>query len=347
MIFKILQAKIFSILGKLFCLFFIMVSHYSKLDASEEKFFHHYGEMLYNGLLAYTNFDFEQADSIFQQIEKSSAYYPIAGFFRMNNQYSRLKYDGKLQAANRYILENSPQLLLRFDDYADKNPGPMCHLYAGVSHSLNSRIFMGQGQYLKALHNGMKAIIAVNKAEKLSPGDPEICLAQGTYNYFGGVMADHFSAVNLIYNSEEKRNLGLQQLEKAWNEGHFARWEAGGLLLMLELYEQENYPEAKKLGTVLTERFPGNPEFMAHYIEALIYLGALEEARRLLLDYPKIYAGRIAEPGVAVWEIRQRYLEALHAMQSGNLDMAKGLFKNVMENYNFEFRWHLAIILYK
>jgi tetratricopeptide (TPR) repeat protein len=334
-------------LNRFYRIAFVILLVFGLTEASSEAFFQKYNILLHQGLEAYTNFDFQKADSLFSKLEQESGNYPIAGFYKLNNAYNQLKYNGEIQAANRLILEKTPQLLHQFETYRKGSDEPMLHLYAGVTYSLKSRIYMGQGQYLPALHNGMKSIMAVNEAEKLAPGHPEIALALGSYNYFGGVMADHFSAVSLIYKSDEKRQSGLEQLRKSWGKGEFSRWEAGGLLQMLELYEHENYAEAKKVGQVLVAKFPGNPDFMARHIETLIYLNELDEARSLLDNFPVIYENRLQKAGAAVWEIRRRYLEAILAMQSGNHEAAKDHFAAVIKNYNFEFRWHLAISWYK
>jgi tetratricopeptide (TPR) repeat protein len=155
-------------------------------------------------------------------------------------------------------------------------------------------------------------------------------------------MADHYSVVDLIYNSEEKRKLGIERLITAYENGVGAKWEAGRILLLIHLHETKNYKEASKIGENLFKRFPNNLESKSLYIESLIYLDKIEKSEKLLAEYSKSYEN-ISHKGKEIWKVRERYLSAVLNMQKGNYEDAKKSFLFVIENYNLEFQWFKAL----
>lgn len=302
-----------------------------------------YSAKVDSALFLFTNNDFYAAELAFSTLKPAFPDDPILDFYLLNCRYNRLKYDGEKISADALFLNEVPKLVRQFELYENLSGFSALHrLYKGVTYSLLSRVYMGQSEYVAALSNGMKAIRAVNRAHDADAALWDAYLAMGTFDYFGGVMADHYSAVRLVMNGVQKRRKGIDELTLAWEKGHLGRWEAGGLLLMIELYENQNDDRAAQLGRELIQRFPGNMDAAAETIEALIYHGHIDSARLLLAAFPEKYS-RFQPKGQEVWIIREHYLRGVLAMETGNFMAAKNEFRHVINQYNLEFRWHLAL----
>ena len=76
----------------------------------------------------------------------------------------------------------------------------------------------------------------IKKAYEIDPSYKDVFLPLGSYDFYGGVMADYYSVIDLIYNSEEKRKLGIERLTTAYENGVGAKWEAGRILLLIHLH---------------------------------------------------------------------------------------------------------------
>lgn len=291
------------------------------------------------GLNYYTNFEFDSAEKVYSQITEKYPNDPLGWFYLMNTKYESLKFNGKFKNADIFLLNEIQRISPLFENKIDGYPDEVVYLvYYGTLKGMSARINLAESNYMKAFSESWRAINLIEKAYEINPKYWDVFLPLGSYNFYGGVMADHYSVVDLIYNSEKKRKLGIEQLTIAYENGVGAKWEAGRILLLIYLHETKEYEKANKIGKKLVTQFPNNLEFKSLYIELLVYLDKINEAEKLLKNYSKSYVN-ISQKGKKVWKVREKYLNAALNMQKGNYKDAKESFLFVIENYNLEFQW--------
>jgi len=295
------------------------------------------------GLEYFTNYEFDSAEKVYSQITKKYPDEPLGWFYLMNAKYESLKLNGEYKKANTFLLDEIERISPLFENKLKERPNEVVYLvYFGSLKGLSVRLNLAESNYLKAFNGSWRAINLIKKAYEIDPRYWDVFLPLGSYDFYGGVMADHYSVVDLIYNSEEKRKLGIERLITAYENGVGAKWEAGRILLLIHLHETKNYKEASKIGENLFKRFPNNLESKSLYIESLIYLDKIEKSEKLLAEYSKSYEN-ISHKGKEIWKVRERYLSAVLNMQKGNYEDAKKSFLFVIENYNLEFQWFKAL----
>ena len=298
-----------------------------------------YKKELEVGLNYFTNYQFDSGEVVYSKMTKEFPNEPLGWFYLMNTKYESLKFIGEYEEAKTFLLEGIKKISPQFETKIKQNPDDVVYLvYYGTLMSMSARINLSESNYLKAFNESWRTMKLVEKAYKIDPKYYDVFLPLGSYDFYGGVMADHYFVVSLIYNSKDKRKLGIKRLTIAYENGVGGKWEAGKILLLIHLHETRNYKEAFRIGTKLVKRFPNNLEFKSLYIELLIYLDKIDEAEKLLDEYQKSL-GNIPPKGKKVWRVREKYLSAVLNMQKGNYEDAKESFLFVIDNYNLEFQW--------
>ncbi len=291
------------------------------------------------GLNYLTNFEFDSAKKVYFQITEKYPNDPLGCFYLMNAKYEFFKLNGEFKKANIFLLNEIKRISPLFENKIDEHPNEIVYLvYYGSLKGMSARINLAESNYMKAFNESWQAINLIEKAHKINPKYWDVFLPLGSYNFYGGVMADHYSVIDWIYNSNKKRKLGIEQLTIAYEKGVGAKWEAGRILLLIHIHETKNYEKAYKIGKKLVTQFPNNLEFKSLYIELLIYLDEIKKTEELLDKYSKSYEN-ISRKGKQIWKIREKYLNAVFNMKKGNHKDAKKSFLFVIENYNLEFQW--------
>lgn len=291
------------------------------------------------GLKLFTNYQFDSAKTIYSEMRKKYPYEPLAWFYLMNTEYEILKNNGKIEEANDFLLDEIKIIEPIFKKKLNNVENKVIYtVYYGSLKGVGARVNLFKSNYLMAFSDGLKANKLIKDAFEMNPQYYDVYLPLGSYNFYGGVMADHYSAVSMIYDSEKKRKLGINQLKKAYENGVGAKWEAGRILLLIYLHETKDYDKALKIGEKLVTNFPNNLDYKSLYIELLINLDETEKAKKILKDYSKFYE-KYSKNGKNMWKVRENYLQAVLDMKMENYNKSLKLFQFVIDNYNLEFQW--------
>ncbi|MEA1986572.1 MAG: hypothetical protein U9N76_03675 [Candidatus Marinimicrobia bacterium] len=299
------------------------------------------------GLEYLTNYQFDSAEVIYTEITKKHLSEPLGWFYLMETKLEKFKYENEFEQAN-ILLENEIDMISElFKNKLEEQPRNVIYLvYYGSFNGLSAEVNLSKGNYITAFKSGRKSIKLVEKAHEIDSQYYDLFLPLGSYDFYGGVLADNYSVVDLIYDSETKRKQGIEKLTIAFEKGVGAKWEAGRILLLIHLHETRDYEKAFEIGEKLVEKFPHNLEYKSLFIELLIYMNKIERAENMLEKY-LISHKNISASGKKMWEVREKYLSAVMNMQKGNYENSIKLFKFVIENYNLEFQWFKVLAYLK
>lgn len=306
-----------------------------------------YEKELLKGIDRYLDYDFSRADSIFSRICRQYPDDPRPLFYRVVNRNADYRSQGLYEQGADTLFRDLPGLLKKFHEFTEIYPDyESAYLYWGTARALKSRVYMSRGKYLPALREGLLAIRYAEKAAEMDPEYVDTKLALGTFDIFLSVVLEHYSFLRPVIGGEDYRQLGLNRLKDAFYHGCCSRGEAGLLLLMTYLYEEEDASTAAELADSLSILYPGNMEIRALACEANLLLDRYETARGHLTDMEISVRERFNSDFADLWSRRIDYLNAIAGKQRGEEKIAEKLFHQVIDGYDLEFGWQCALSWY-
>lgn len=298
---------------------------------------------LIEGIAAGQNYEFDRALELFN---KASLQEPVRAFYVLNTQYKKLKINGRYKEANAYLIEGVNDNKKLFEESLNPNDPDYAEIlmYYGALLGLQAQVYMAESKYLQGYYSGLTGIKKVESAYDMNPDLTDAMLAIGTSAFYTGIMAQHYSIIGSVINAEESIRKGIDYIQNTWDSKARSFAEAGYLLLLINLYELQDFEKACQMGHVLLEKFPGNLENRALFAEALIQCGYFEKADKILSDF-RDYTAWLDDHGKFMWSLRQTYVEAVLAMEKEEYRTAEEKFNLVLENYCFEYLWQKNLSL--
>ncbi|MDD3807175.1 MAG: hypothetical protein PHE86_03960 [Candidatus Marinimicrobia bacterium] len=283
------------------------------------------------------NYEFGEAQTLLTQGDIPE---PIRAFYLLNTKYMEMKINGHYKKANAFLDEEIEKTKPLFEAslHEASSETRMLLMYYGALLGLKAQVYMAESKYLQGYYYGYRGVQKVKSAYESDSTLTDALLAIGTYEFYSGIMAQHYHAVGLIVNTEKAIQKGIDCFRQVWEKGDLSKAEAGFLLLLINTYEIKNYDEAIHVGKRLVMDYPGNLENRALTIEALLLSHHFEEAENLLAEYDR-YTTWLSNQGKKVWMLRKTYLEGVYAMEKEDYTLAKTLLKEVINTYCFEFQW--------
>ncbi|HBY18105.1 MAG TPA: hypothetical protein DEH00_02925 [Candidatus Marinimicrobia bacterium] len=293
--------------------------------------------LLVQGVHKIQNYQFPEGQLLFRKADIPE---PVRTFYLLNSEYMSLKINGHYAEANEFLIEGIKEAKDIFDSALDKNNPEYSKIlmYYGALLGLKSQVFMAENKYLQGYYHGLRGFEKVKTAYNLDTTLTDALLAMGTYEFYSGIMAQHYSVVGAAINADKAIRSGLDYFWQAWNRGERSKAEAGHLLLLIYVYEMHDYPKALRIGEELMTEYPGNLENRSLYAEALILSGHFDLADKILGEFDT-YTSWLDKEGKRVWDLRKKYIQAVYAMEKGDFETAESLFQEVINKYCFEYQW--------
>jgi tetratricopeptide (TPR) repeat protein len=137
------------------------------------------------------------------------------------------------------------------------------------------RFYAERERWVKAAGDGKEALELLQKSQKIAPGNHDILLGTGLYNYLAQALPEQFPALKsvMFFLPAGNKQVGLAQLVAAGNKARYANTEAK--VVLLQVYDQfeKNPDELLKLATELHAKYPNNAYFHRYLGRAYVQLG--------------------------------------------------------------------------
>ncbi len=134
-------------------------------------------------------------------------------------------------------------------------------LYLGLAYALRARLAGLRGKDLPTARAGKRMRAHLLRARRLDPNLADAYLGLGLYNYFVDTLPAIVKVLRMfIALPGGSRTLGLEQLQRAADEGEICRFEAK--FLLAKDYSRQNeakYSKSLELFQELGREFPHNP----------------------------------------------------------------------------------------
>jgi hypothetical protein len=233
------------------------------------------------------NIEFDKAHDCFTKIKDMYPEHPASYFldamiewwkitlYRNTNAYDQTfeqKIDKVIEVCNNLLGQNDYDINALF--------------FKAGAMGFRGRYHAQKKNWVNAATDGASAFDLMNRCQKLAPGNHDIMLGTGIYNYFAVAIPEQYPYVGplLAFLPKGDKQLGIYQLRAAAHNARYAAIEARVVLLMIYYsFENDNdfaYSSAKEL----FEKYPNNPYFHRYYGRILVRQGKMDEFENMWRD---------------------------------------------------------------
>ena len=199
--------------------------------------------------------------------------------------------------------------------------------FKGGAIGFEGRLKFHRNDYLGAANAGRKALPLVQEALDLDPGNNDVLLGAGIYNYYADVIPSEYPFVKplILFIPPGDRQKGIRQLSTASEKGTYASVEAEYFLLQIFYFYEKDYARALALALDLHAKFPANMVFHRFCGRTYVSVNNWDMART---EFTEIVA--LARSGMrgytATVEREAQYYCGMAAMLGRRLDEALDRF---------------------
>ncbi|MCP4897406.1 MAG: hypothetical protein GY906_10580 [bacterium] len=131
-------------------------------------------------------------------------------------------------------------------------------LYLGRAYGNLGRYYAMEGKYFKAYVNSKRAKNVLVALTQQHPDCWDAYFELGLYHYYAELAPRVLRALSFILGIEGDRPLGLEELERARQQGEFTKIDATFFLQHINLHYEEDFKTVVALNRELVSRFPTN-----------------------------------------------------------------------------------------
>ncbi|MFC1863253.1 tetratricopeptide repeat protein [Thermodesulfobacteriota bacterium] len=206
------------------------------------------------------------------------------------------------------------------------------YFYLGGALGFKGRLKLMEQRWFSSYMIAVQAINALKTCKELNPGNKDVLLGLGMYDYysvrFSGVLK--FLARIFLHKGDKER--GLKELHIAADEATFSSIEAKSLLLYIYLFLENDYSRARPLADELADMFLNYPGHIHNKGITYILLEMEAEYQKTLNYLQKKAAQQISQLKTSEWKRRGLYLEASYWLFNEKYDKAREKLEAILSN---------------
>lgn len=223
-----------------------------------------YDSLVTLGIKQIYSIKFKQAEKTFRELIADYPDHPAGRFFLAMIDWWKVLLNPDDESHDDIFFQKLEDVIYQCDQILDKNPNNVDALFfKGGAIGFRGRLRSLRESWLKAADDGREALPIVEKASNLDPGNKDVLLGFGIYDYYAAVIPDEYPLIKplMIFFPSGDKAKGLKELKSTAENGKYARYEAQYFLMTL-YYNYENNPyKAYEYAKELNEEFPDNPVF--------------------------------------------------------------------------------------
>ncbi len=222
------------------------------------------------------NLEFENAEREFNELIRMKPKHPAGHFFLAMVQWWKILIDIDNEQFDQQFYDSLQNVVDLCDELLDKNENDVTALFfKGGAIGFRGRLRTHRSDWLAAANDGRKALPIVQDASSLDPGNNDILLGSGIYNYYAEVIPQEYPVVKplLLFVPHGDKKKGIEQLMRASEKGKYAGIEATYFLMQIYLQYEKEYQKAVTIAMNLTARFPNNVLFQKYLGRCYVSLG--------------------------------------------------------------------------
>jgi len=252
------------------------------------------------------NFEFQEADSLFQNLKNKYPKHPLPYFLLGYSQYWRIlpnedntSHDAKFYTYMNLVIDLAEKMY----DKDEKNFEAIFFLTAG--HAFNGRRRSDNKEWTAATFSGSKALHYLKLGREYNEMSPEFLIGEGLFNYYVEWIPQNYKAFKPVmwFFPKGDKSKGIDFLKQASQNAFYSRIEAQHYLIRILIFEEKKDSSAYPLTKLLTKTYPNNPIFERLLARLLFSMGNFQEC----LKVSESMLAKIEAKQIGYEEVSARY----------------------------------------
>lgn len=222
------------------------------------------------------NVEFDSARSKFELVQELYPEHPVGYFLDAMVDWWRITIHRNEEAFEDDFLENIDDVIDLCNDILDDKPNDLVALFfKGGALGYRGRYYAIKKEWLSAATDGRQAYEIMRKCHIKAPGNHDIMLGSGIYNYFAAAIPEEYPLTKplLYFLPPGDKSVGIYQLRAATFHARYTKVEAMVVLLQLFYSFEEDYKKAFEWAEKLHNLYPNNPYFHRYLARCYNRLG--------------------------------------------------------------------------
>lgn len=227
------------------------------------------------------NFEFEEAQKQFQQVQFKYPNHPAGYFLDAMIEWWKISLDPEFEDYDRTFLKKIDKVIKVCDRILDTNDFDINALFfKGGAIGYRARLSTIRNDWISAVKDAKEALEILQKCQQVAPFNHDIMLGTGIYNYFSSKFPEEYPLLKplMVFLPKGDKRLGLFQLRAATRHARYASVEAQVVLLQIYYSFENNSFEALQIAKELNLKYPQNSYFQRYLGRCYIRLGMSYEA---------------------------------------------------------------------
>lgn len=222
---------------------------------------------------------FDKAEKCFEKVEALYPDHPAGYFLDAMVEWWKITLYRGSEKYNEAFLKKIDKVIDLTDKLLKENKYNINALFfkAGAL-GYRARYYVLDESWVSAAKDGAEAYDLMLECYKIAPGNHDIMLGTGIYNYFAAAIPEKYSIVKplIAFIPRGDKQVGLLQLKASASLARYSAIEAKVVLLQIYTSFENNPYEALAIADELTKKYPNNPYFERAIGRAYVRLGYLD-----------------------------------------------------------------------
>jgi tetratricopeptide (TPR) repeat protein len=231
------------------------------------------------------NVKFSEAENCFKQVQKLYPQHPVGYFLDAMVEWWKILLLKDETKYDKIFLNKIQKVIDISDALLKENPKDINALFfkAGAI-GFRGRYYTQRESWLNAVKDGAEGYDLLIECLKIAPGNHDIMLGTGIYNYFAAVLPEKYPIIKPLatFLPRGDRALGILQLNAAARSAKYANIEAKVVLLQIHYSFENDIYRAEEIINELYSKYPDNPYFHR-------YLGRIQVRRGNYYDFEQTW----------------------------------------------------------
>lgn len=222
------------------------------------------------------NVQFDSAEVDFDEIIKRYPDHPAGYFLQAMVDWWKITLYRYTDKINDDFLKRINKVIDVSDKLLEKNEYDITGLFfKGGALGYRARFYSNEKQWFSAATDGKEAYDILMKAHQKAPGNHDIMLGTGLFNYFAVAIPEEYPILKpvVMFFPPGNKKLGLLQLRASMIYSRYSSVEAEVALMQIFYSFEKDFDQALYYANDLFTRFPRNPYFHRYLGRCYVKLG--------------------------------------------------------------------------
>jgi len=222
------------------------------------------------------NVQFDSAEVAFEEVIKRYPEHPAGYFLQAMVDWWRITLYRYTDKIDEDFLDKIDKVIEVSDKLLDENEFDITGLFfKGGALGYRARYYSNHKEWFSAASDGKDAYEILMKAHQKAPGNHDIMLGTGLYNYFAVAIPEDYPLLKpvVLFFPEGNKRLGLLQLRASMNKARYTSVESEVTLMQIYYSFEKDFDQAFYYANDLFTRFPRNPYFHRYLGRAYVKTG--------------------------------------------------------------------------